>query len=144
MSRLQIARVLADGRIAIEAPDLTHRLHYGDATLGWGGDERMLVFHNEHAHRREVWRDCEDGEIRLVMVQDGDRGDDAALIRAIVDHDTRHIDVAARVVAENERLRRERDAAFSDRVRGEGDRLAHALAKDLDMAAPDGKVYPLR
>lgn len=66
--------------------DLVHRLHYGDATLGWEGDDRLGLFEAEGGGW-ELWRFDENGGDSIVCR--GTAGNPAMLISALVAHDTR-------------------------------------------------------
>lgn len=66
--------------------DLVHRLHYGDATLGWEGDDRLGLFESEGGGW-ELWRFDEQGGDSIVCR--GTAGNPAMLISALVAHDTR-------------------------------------------------------
>lgn len=142
------ARELPDGSYEIvdDAPAIG-RLRKGDATLGWAGDEHLSLVVNTVEHRWEVWELCSDGVNRLAMhcpVKRGQGVPIVTLIRQIVKHDTRHVDVVGEVEAADVKRRAAADARFREQTGEAGDKLAHALAKDLDIPAPSGKVFPLR
>lgn len=142
---LVVPSKLPDGRVEWhEHRDLSDRLTRGDATLGWGGDPEMHLVCNVKAQRWEVWRVCEDGVDRMMLHRDGLGAPGLDLIRALVAGDTRHIDVIGDLVRDNDRMEADRRAAERDRMSESADKLAHALARDLDLAAPAGKVYGLR
>lgn len=139
---LVVPSKLPDGRVEWhEHRDLSDRLTHGDATLGWGGDPEMRLVCNMKAQRWEVWRNgCDEP----LMWRDGTGAPGLDLIRELVAHDTRHIDVIGNVLRDNDRMEADRRAAQRDQMSESADKLAHALARDLDLAAPAGKVYGLR
>lgn len=147
MSGLLQARALPDGSFEYgENRDAIDRLRNGDATLGWSGDEHLSLVINLTTQRWEVWYACTDGVDRMVMHKPMRAGEGipiVGLIRAIVAADTRHIDVVGEVEAANVKREVAKAAAFREQTGEAGEKLAHALAKDLDIPAPDGKLYPL-
>lgn len=142
------ARELPDGSYEIvDDGPATDRLRKGDATLGWAGDEHLSLVVNTVEHRWEVWELCSDGVNRRAMhcpMKPGAGLPITSLIRAIVRHDTRHVDVVGEAEAADVKRRAVLDARFREQTGEAGDKLAHALAKDLDIPAADGKVFPLR
>lgn len=144
---LVAARALPDGSFEVtDQRDAIDRLRNGDATLGWSGDPNLGLVLNTVEQRWEVWYHCADGVDRLAMHRPHEPGQGlpiVSLIRAIVKHDTRHIDVVGEAEAANVKLAADRQARFRERTGDAGDRLAFALGRDLDMPAQDGRVYPL-
>lgn len=147
-------RELPDGTVVWDdhAPTIAERIRDGDPTYGWTGDPRLsLCLNTAYSDERdrywgvawEIWRRHEDGSSSIVMRKKGAGLDAGVLLRLLAEHDTRYVDVIGAVGRANAELERGRDAAFHDVVEDRADRLAHALARDLDVAAPDGKVYPL-
>lgn len=145
---------LPDGTVSWEEqrPSLAQRVRDGDATYGWAGDPRLslcmnLTYVAETGDYKgpawEVWRRHEDGTASLVMRKKGARIDDGTLLRLLAEHDTWHVDVALRLGRERQAASNAADAAFGDECEDKADRLAHALAQDLSIPAPDGKLYPL-
>lgn len=127
-----------------QAQDVSDRITRGDPTLGWSGDDRMRLVRNFVRDRWEIWRVGDDGIDRCEMSKGGDRLDGPALIRLLVAHDTRHVDVVGDTIRANEKAREDALRGDEDAQSERADRLAHALSRDLDMAAPDGKIYPLQ
>lgn len=142
------ARELPDGSYEIvDDRNAIDRLRKGDATLGWAGDEHLSLIVNTVLRRWEVWELCSDGVNRRAMhcpMKPGAGIPIVSLIRAIVAHDTRHVDVVSEVEAAEAKRRAALAARFREQTGEAGDKLAHALAKDLDIPAADGKVFPLR
>lgn len=88
--------------------DVVHRLHHGDPTLGWEGDDRLGLFEADPAtgYSWELWRFDEQGGDSMVC-----RGRAGAPLRgiipALVAHDTRK---AGLENLEREVAKAERDA----------------------------------
>lgn len=142
------ARELPDGSYEIvDDRDAIDRLRKGDATLGWAGDENMSFICNTTLNRWEVWYRGSDGVNRQCMhcpVKPGAGLPIVSLIRAIVAHDTRHIDVVGEVEAADVKRKAALDARFLEQTGEAGDKLAHALGRDLDIPAQDGRIFPFR
>lgn len=146
MSLLE-ARELPDGTFEyLDSPGTVDRLRLGDATLGWAGDENLSLALNTKTDEWVVYYRGSDGANRPCMRRKHKPGEGVpttALIREIVKHDTHHIDVVAQVDrAELAREKRLNDA-FREQSGESADKLAHALGRDLDIPAQDGRVYPL-
>lgn len=141
---LLAARALPDGSYEFtDSRDATDRLRNGDPTLGWSGDPDLSLVLNVKAQEWEVWRVGATGREMHCPVKPGAGVPIQSLIREIVKHDTRHVDVLRLVEDTNAQVDRDRDAAFREKTGEAGYKLAHALSKDLGLPAPDGKVFPL-
>lgn len=137
-----LAQFLPNGMSLMVDEGFYDRLHYGDASLGWVGDERLGVYH-EHG-RIEIWRHCEDGEMRLIVrSKPGMDRLDAGVLKFLAEHDSRSrrgynpVDevVEAAVKAERERESRERDL-----VEEKADRLRFGLMRDIGATEGDGST----
>lgn len=146
MSLLE-ARALPDGTFEyLDATGTVDRLQQGDATLGWAGDENLSLCVDTKADEWVVYYRGPDGVNRPCMRRKhipGEGVPTTSLIRAIVAHDTRHIDVVAQVDKADLAAAKVRDDRFHDRTGDAADKLAFALGRDLDIPAQDGRVYPL-
>lgn len=143
MTYLIAPRELGDGRVVWEDYyDVSARLRDGDPTCGWEGDERLSLVLNVLADRWEVWRRHEDGTSSLVCHRAGTSKPGPELIRRLAEHDTRKVDVLARVEAENAERERDRERESHAQHEEMADRLYYGLTKDLSahMPAADGRV----
>lgn len=117
--------------------DFYRRLHYGDASIGWNGDLRLGVYHS--GDRLEIWRDCEDGEMRLVMrSRPGHKSLDTAALVFLAAHDSQRrggFDVKEHVDSHNAAIKRDRERHLEDKTDAAIDKLHWALLRD---AAPGG------
>lgn len=141
------ARALPDGTFEYhDAPGTIDRLRLGDATLGWAGDENLSLCVDSKRNEWVVYYRGPDGINRPCMRKPRRQGEGVpttALIREIVAHDTRHIDVVAQVDKLDLARERRKQAEFREKTGEYGDKLAHALGRDLDIPAQDGRYYPL-
>ena len=62
---LSLPQLLNDGSTLVVDHDFIDRLHNGDATIGWLGDDRLGVYCTPGGI--EIRRLCEDGELRVIM-----------------------------------------------------------------------------
>jgi hypothetical protein len=62
---LSLPTLLADGSTLMVDHDFITRLHEGDASIGWLGDERLGVYCTPGGI--EIRRLCEDNELRVIM-----------------------------------------------------------------------------
>lgn len=124
---------LPNGMSLLVDHDFYQRLHYGDASLGWTGDERLAVYHENG--RIEIWRHCEDGEPRLIVrSRPGMDRLDAGVLRFLAEHDSqsrRNYDVKAEADAANRAIQKELDRLEQERAAEASERLYHGLKKDL-------------
>jgi hypothetical protein len=129
----QIPSMLPNGMVLYQDVDLMRRLHYGDATYGWVGDERLGVYHANG--RIEIWRHCEDGEPRLICrSKPGLSVLDGGLIRFLAEHDSRSrraYDAKADMDAHNARLQAEREAELAEACEEHADHFHWALMRDI-------------
>lgn len=128
MSSLHVMHTTADGHQMMapsDAFDIAQRVQKGDATLGWEGDPRMHVSYVPATQRWEVWRLGEDGRDRLVKTWHPSQWDQRVL-RFLAEHDSRHVDVVARMDKENEKLEREREEKFTQAVAEAAEYARHA------------------
>lgn len=136
------ARALPDGRFEAVATggdiaDCVAKLRAYDPALS--------LVRNVVEGAWEVHRVCEDGETRRVgrlkaeRVPNGDR-----LLADLFAHDTRKgYDPIADLDRHNAAVDKAHTDSVDDQMGEAGDRLAHALGRDLDEPAQSGRVYPL-
>lgn len=131
---IQLPVHLNDGSVLLIDADFEERLHKGDATVGWGGDERMGLYAANGC--LELRRLCEDGELRLICrSKPGVRSfASSELLRELAEHDSqsrRQYDAHEDVVAHNTKVMADRDAASRDRIGEALSKFKHALRKDV-------------
>lgn len=135
-------RALPDGRVAWAETQ-------GDVgavvTMLREYDPRCSLVRDNAANQWEVWRQCEDEEPRRLCSRPGEHVPNGPhLIAHLAKHDTRRgFDPIKDVDAANAAINAERDRHFDELAEDKADRLAHALAKDLDEPMPDGKMIRL-
>lgn len=124
---------LPNGMSLMVDSDFYDRLHNGDASVGWVGDPRLAVYHENG--RIEIWRHCEDGEPRLIVrSRPGMDRLDAGVLRFLAEHDSqsrRNYDVRADMDAVNAAVQKELDRQQAERQEEAHERLYHALKKDI-------------
>lgn len=121
------------GMIEIDS-DLIDALHNGDATYGWEGDPLLFLAWNRDTQRMELWRHNlnRDGKDGLIMRGPaGGRVADMNIIKFLVDHDTRRVDVVAGITKHNAQVKKDHAAAQRDKMGEAADRLYHGLQKDI-------------
>lgn len=115
--------------ISSEVEDIIHKLHYGDPVLGWAGDPRLALYHDEGGswvlERYEA-----DGQYRTVTRSRPGLPLDERLLIHLMQHDMRGHGGFDPDSLENyedftERQRLEEGISEAAEV------FAHALAKDL-------------
>lgn len=108
-------------------------------------DPRLSLVRNFELGQWEVWRQNEDEVARRICSRPGDHVPNGpGLIRFLAEHDTRRgYDPVSAVAAENAAVDRAKADRFDEISEDKADRLAHALAKDLDEPMPDGKMIRL-
>lgn len=137
-------RQLPDGRVEwVENQDVGRWLRDGYSPYGWEGDPRLSLVRNIPAGRWEVWRANEDGTQTSVWHRVGDEYPGLEVISDLQSTDSRRIDALVAVEAHNAKIEADRDAKIRENLGDGPDRLAWALAKDLDLPAPDGKLYSM-
>lgn len=124
---------LPNGMSLMVDNDFYQRLHYGDASVGWTGDERLAVYHERG--RIEIWRHCEDGEPRLIVrSRPGMDRLDSGVLKFLAEHDSqsrRGYDARADMDAVNAAVAKEYERQAKERTAEAADRLRHGLKKDL-------------
>jgi hypothetical protein len=94
----------------------------------------------------EIWRMCEDRKARRVGKLDGTHRLPSAdhLIAQLAAFDSRlGFDPYEAMVAEEDRIERERRQDFADEQEDRADKLHYALSKDLSAHAPAARPIPL-
>lgn len=131
---IQTPTPLPDGSTLLMDSDFEHRLHYGDATVAWVGDERLYTAFSPADDRIEIWRWCEDEQPRLVArSRPGARILDSGLLAFLAQHDSqsrRGFDAGRETIAHNQKLIAAREQAAADAREDAGDKLHWALRKD--------------
>lgn len=125
--------LLNDGSSLLIDGDFEDRLHNGDATIGWSGDERMgLYFSNGCVELRRL---CEDGELRVIArSKPGVRFIGTDLLRQLAEHDSqsrRAYDAHEDIVSYNTAVMAARQAVADDHMGEAVQKLKHALRKDV-------------
>jgi hypothetical protein len=113
--------------------DLIHKLHHGDPTIGWEGDERLAVYFNDDTKCWEVMRLEDDGIYRLVArSKPGVTFDERFLVRLCeTDRQRRKVSLHDEIVATNEAIDQRRQDQLDEYVAEEvAPRLRHAILKD--------------
>lgn len=113
--------------------DLIDRLHHGDPTIGWEGDERLAVYYDRDERRWEIWRLEDDGVYRMVCRSAPDVVFDQRILWRLCewDRNRRTRTLVEEVVAHNERLRSERNATAQEYMAEEvAPRLRHAIQRE--------------
>ena len=120
------------GFIEIDS-DLMKALNQGYAPLGWEGDPRLYLAWNRDTQRMELWRNCEDGEHRLIVRgKQGQRAADMNLVHFLVTHDPRRgHDPYEAVKNHNEAARKKLLDAQRDKMGEAAERLYHGFQKDI-------------
>jgi len=122
-----------------EVQDIIDRLHYGDPTLGWEGDERLALYRTED-HRWLLVRFEEDGSESIVCRSGPDTPLDRSLIIRLIQHDARRGQdgeaVLARVLDHNDRLEEERTQTLVDDLVGARERVDWEIGKELGEHRP--------
>lgn len=130
---LLLPTFLPGGESLLQDHDFVKRLHEGDASIGWLGDERLGVYFADD--RIELWRHCEDGEMRLILrSRAGHRTLNTDTLRVLAAHDSRRrggFDAVAETNRHNDALRARADDRHADQTGEFADRLHFALRKDM-------------
>lgn len=115
--------------------DLLDKVNRGDPVKGWEGDEQLAVYYNEPEHRWELWRLEDDGEYRFICRSLPDAVFDDRIIDALLhwDRNRRQIALHDEIVARNEKVEAEQDAATDLAMTEDvAPRLRHAFRKEAD------------
>lgn len=121
------------GMVEIDS-DLIDALHNGYAPLGWEGDPLLFLAWNRQTQRMELWRHNLNGDGKAGLIMRGKPGmrvADMNIIKFLIDHDTRRHDVAAQIIAHNEKVRQDAIDAQRDKMSEAADRLYHGFQKDI-------------
>lgn len=125
---------MLDGRriwLDPEVRSLIDRLHFGDATLGWAGDERLALYRTEDK-RWELWRLESDGEYRRVARSAPGQALDNRLIMHLVAHDMRKgYDPHLSLSLHNSRLEKSRDEAAAAAASEALERVYYGARRDV-------------
>lgn len=126
-------RLMPDGSQVLIDDELMYKLHYGDPTKGWEGDERLALSFNGETQCLELWRHCEDAEYRLIVQgKPGMRVAHLGLIDFLVTHDRNRGYDAAEAAIQKELARKKEAQAQMDDVVGEAaERLYYGLKRDI-------------
>lgn len=110
--------------------ELVDKLHYGDPTLGWAGDERLGLYLTEDK-RWELWRLGEDNQMHCVCRSRPGLALDNRLIMHLVAHDSRRRDAVGveSVIKHNTALEEQRTAEAVEALFDPMDKMRHALVK---------------
>lgn len=136
---LTLPTLLADGSTLMVDHDFVTRLHNGDPTIGWLGDDRLGVYATPTG--LEIKRLCEDGEIRVIMrSKPGVRVLNTDTLRFLAAHDGRGAgaDIVDRILAQNARVDEENAKKFKEFCDETADRLEFALMKDIGATEGSG------
>ncbi len=117
--------------------DLADRIKNGSPTEGWQGDPRLSLAKfrdpKSGAERWELWRNCADGELRLIATLPSDR-DPSGIIRKLVQMDAhRGFDLHDAVSRHNAKIDKERQYKSDQVIGAASERLAHGLMKSAGI-----------
>jgi hypothetical protein len=130
---MALATWLPNGMSLYVDSDFYDRLHNGDASVGWTGDPRLGVYHENG--RLEIWRHCEDGVPRLIVrSRPGLNTLDGGVLKFLAEHDSqsrRAYDVRADMDAVNAAVKKEYERQAKERADDAAERLYHGLKKDI-------------
>jgi hypothetical protein len=141
---LSLPTLLADGSTLMVDHDFITRLHEGDASIGWLGDERLGVYCTPGGI--EIRRLCEDNELRVIMRSKPDvRVLNTDTLRFLAAHDGRGAGagIADRIIAQNDKVRADAAKAFKEHCDDTADRLEFALMKDIGATEGSGLRHRL-
>lgn len=110
--------------------ELVDKLHNGDPTLGWAGDERLALYVTEDK-RWELWRLGEDNHMYRVCRSRPGLALDNRLIMHLVAHDSRRAAAVGveDVIKHNTALEDQRTAEAVEALFEPMDKMRHALVK---------------
>lgn len=116
-----------------EAMDgLVARLHNGVPTLGWAGDPRLCVAFHRPTQRWELVRLERDGQYRIICRSKPGMAFPDNLIQSLVAHDGRRgYHVGRDIMAHNDKLQADKDAAGDARLREIKEKVYYAVGKDV-------------
>jgi hypothetical protein len=135
----EVPQFLPDGSTLFYDSDFMARLHDGDATVGWAGDDRLAVYQADGC--LEVRRMCEDSVLRTVCrSKPGVRTLNTDTLRFLAKHDGRGegANVAERIIAQNDAVRAAQDAKFKEVCDDMADRLEFGLMRDIGATEGSG------
>lgn len=116
--------------------DLIGKLHHGDPTVGWEGDERLALAWNRDTQRWELWRRERDENYRLIAQSPIGHPFPDDIIERLVTHDVRRgFDVSEYVRRANEKVEEQREYELSERLGPAHEKLAWALMRDDRVGA---------
>lgn len=113
--------------------DIITKLHHGDPTIGWEGDERLAVYFDQATERWEIWRLEDDNEYRRVCRSQPRAMFDERVLWDLCqwDRQRRTVSIHDEIAEHNDRLDRERRRAADDEMREEIiPRLRRAIERD--------------
>lgn len=116
-----------------EMHDLIHRLHFGDPTIGWEGDERLAVYWDAIERRWFLERLEDDGVYRVVCKSPVDGVFDERILWDLCqwDRQRRKESIHDEIMRQNERVENERMGKHIEYLNEEAvPRLAAAMKKD--------------
>lgn len=110
--------------------DMLNKLHFGDPTLGWEGDENLILILNEN-HTWELHQWGDDGKRRCICVSKPYAKLDEQLIRGLISWDMRRKNVIAEMDKHNALLEKQKEQDTRDRQLQTAEHVAWAIKKDL-------------
>ena len=123
-----------NGAIVEIDSELLDALQNGYSPFGWEGDPLLFLAYNRATDRIEVWRHNlnRDGKPGLVMQsKPGQRIADMNIIKVLMAHDTRRVDVVSDMQKHNAKVRADHVSDQRDKMGEAADRLRHAFQKDI-------------
>lgn len=113
-----------------EIKALVDKLHFGDPTIGWEGDERLALYREGQSWL--LMRLEHDGEYRPICKSRPGLALDERLIMRLVEHDShRGANPIDKVDAVNAAVDKERDYQGTQKVHSAAEKLQWALRRDL-------------
>lgn len=112
-------------------PEIVRLLQHGDPTIGWEGDPRLYMRRNLHSGGWTVWRLGEDGSEHAICSSKGNHKLDKSLLVRLRDHDSRRVDIHARVEKQNAAAQRALDTKEYEDTHEKLERVYHALGRDV-------------
>ena len=121
---------IANGRVWVDSSvgDIDYRIKHGDATLGWRGDPSMFLMLHPVTGHYEVWGTDRAGNQYMCCSHPFC---DVTLIKKLVDGDPTRNDVIGRILADNEKLKKDREDAERDKRLEVADKLGWAIRQDF-------------
>jgi hypothetical protein len=116
--------------------DLVNKLHHGDPTVGWEGDERLALAWNRETQKWELWRRERDEDYRLIALSPYQHPFPDDIIERLVTHDVRRgFDVSKYVREANAKVEKEQEYQLGEALGPSHEKLAWALMKDDRVGA---------